>query len=342
MNTKQSRSAADAASEAYASATALAAEPEGGASDSPDDVVTVKASVDEARRLALETEAVLAGLLGTPVDNDAAREPGPALASALAVDDAHTGARRADATAEHALRDADATTDHELRDALARASLSKGTMPDVSRLVLTPEIPSRSARARVHERDTPARGWWWGALLVVSAVAVGSFLLLRPDSISSRPLPPTAAADSSRKRALDTAASARPSAPARPSLRAVLVEPTPPDPLTTLAVGSPEPSPTLTDTMYAGDPAALLKRAEQLLRKNRSTTAAGQAKELLMLAIAQQNDNPHAHGALAEACLRLRDATCARGAVARAVRLRPKREAYLTLESKIRDAFATP
>ena len=90
------------------------------------------------------------------------------------------------------------------------------------------------------------------------------------------------------------------------------------------------------------DEPALVARAEGILRSDRGADGALQARELLERAIAQHGDNPHAHAALAEACLRLRAAACARTAATRAVRLRPKREAYLLLEAKVQEAFPTP
>ena len=103
------------------------------------------------------------------------------------------------------------------------------------------------------------------------------------------------------------------------------------------SVPSPQDGP-----VPGGDPALLLARAEALLRGDRGPAGALQAKQLLDQAVAQQRDNPHAQAALAEACLRLRDAACARAAATRAVRLRPKREAYLRLEAKVQEAFPTP
>ncbi len=90
------------------------------------------------------------------------------------------------------------------------------------------------------------------------------------------------------------------------------------------------------------DADATLAEAQATLRADHSAAAAEQVRAQLAQVIAERPDNPHAHAALASACLRLRDAECALAAVKRAVRLRPKRAEYRELEASVRSALGLP
>lgn len=141
--------------------------------------------------------------------------------------------------------------------------------------------------------------------------------------------------------AVSAPATAAPLPAAAPS---VAVEP-PPERATSEAVAASEvaqPEPLAAPGQApadAGDALTLLPRAEQLLRTDRRASAAQQARGLLEQVAAAYPINPHAQVALAEACLRLRDGPCAQKAVARAIKLRPRREPYRELEQEIRAAF---
>jgi len=82
-----------------------------------------------------------------------------------------------------------------------------------------------------------------------------------------------------------------------------------------------------------------LQRADLWLRVG-SARGDREARSLLEAALRERPDSAHGQAALAEACLRLGDATCARAAVDAARALRPWRGGYRALARKIDAVFA--
>jgi hypothetical protein len=82
-----------------------------------------------------------------------------------------------------------------------------------------------------------------------------------------------------------------------------------------------------------------LQRARQLLRASGAEGTA-QARRLLEELLRARPKHGRAYAALAEACLRLADSSCARAAVSKAVARQPRRAKYKALAERIERAFA--
>jgi cytochrome c-type biogenesis protein CcmH/NrfG len=82
-----------------------------------------------------------------------------------------------------------------------------------------------------------------------------------------------------------------------------------------------------------------LQRADLWLRVQ-TPRGDAEARQLLEPTLAELPKSAHGHAALAEACLRLDDAECARDAIQKAIQVRPRRAKYRALEAKISDTFA--
>jgi hypothetical protein len=86
-----------------------------------------------------------------------------------------------------------------------------------------------------------------------------------------------------------------------------------------------------------------LQRADLWLRVQ-TPRGASEARQLLESTLAARpsgaRGQAHGQAALAEACLRLDDADCARRAIEKAIHARPQRAKYRALEAKISDTFA--
>jgi cytochrome c-type biogenesis protein CcmH/NrfG len=82
-----------------------------------------------------------------------------------------------------------------------------------------------------------------------------------------------------------------------------------------------------------------LQRARRALRRSDAEGAA-RARVLLEDLLRAKPKHGRAYAALAEACLRLEDAGCARTAVTRAVARQPRRVKYRALAARIDDAFS--
>ncbi|HEX6244365.1 MAG TPA: tetratricopeptide repeat protein, partial [Polyangiales bacterium] len=69
--------------------------------------------------------------------------------------------------------------------------------------------------------------------------------------------------------------------------------------------------------------------------------AAAKARSLLEELVRDRPKNGRAYASLAEACLRLSDARCARDAVTKAVARQPRRAKYRALAGRIERTFAS-
>jgi hypothetical protein len=87
-------------------------------------------------------------------------------------------------------------------------------------------------------------------------------------------------------------------------------------------------------------PRRRLQRADLWLRVG-SARGDREARSLLESALREAPQSAHGQAALAQACLRLQDSSCARQAVKTALGLRPWRGGYRTLARKIDSAFIT-
>lgn len=104
-----------------------------------------------------------------------------------------------------------------------------------------------------------------------------------------------------------------------------------------VAPRAPEPE----SAPYAAElsPQLRLQRADVWLN-HKGQHAALEARRLLESALTDVATSAHGQAALAEACLRLEDAACARSAIAAARRIRPMRGGYRALERRIEASFA--
>jgi hypothetical protein len=100
---------------------------------------------------------------------------------------------------------------------------------------------------------------------------------------------------------------------------------------------SPQMVPAVTDSP---SPRIRLQRGDLWLRIS-GARAAQRARELLESGLRELPDHGHGQGALAEACLRLGDESCARRAIERAIEARPQRSKFRQLSRDIEQQFAS-
>lgn len=189
-------------------------------------------------------------------------------------------------------------------------------------LPLTTVAYTKPLRIRLKRRWRSDRGLrrntWLGALVALAAIALWQ-------------LPSASGAGATAQAVLRAAPGRLMQADAAPS--ALLVAPS--------SRGAPA-LPAAPDAVTHGPalPVRLgLQRADLWLRVG-SARGDREARNLLETALRERPDSAHGQAALAEACLRLGDATCARSAVDAARALRPWRGGYRALARKIDVAFA--